>query len=658
MADDRPPLESFVQRPPLESFVKPQDSTGAMGGASAGAGGFVGGIPIIGPALKTGSQYAAGGIRSLITGQPFSEELGKVREYAKRTEAEHPTAETVGEVGGGIYGMGVAGAAAPAAMGMSGTLPQMMGRGAVSGAGIGAVDALARGQDPTTQGAIGAAGGVAGPLVGKGVSAVAAPVMRTLKGGVDPAGEASRRVAGALKSDAGKGLGASEVAAAKKAGQPAMVMDVGDETTRALARSAANVSPEARSIITKPIEQRFEQQGERLNNWLGTTFHYPNAQAQEAALDKVAKEVNRPAYQRAYEKGSEGMWSPKLEQIASSDSGAAAMQAAIRAAKDEAIVSGYGAMRPNITFTPDGRIQFTKGAKGVPTYPDLQFWDLTRRQLSDAANAAARSGRDSEARRLGTLATDLNKELDRLVPDYKKARQGAAKFFNAENALEAGQAAVTSKMKNREISEGLAKMSPLERQLFQDGYVDRLMQTIRESPDRRDVAGRLLNSEAARERLELAVGPDRAQEFTSFVNIENIMDFARDALKNSTSVRQLFELGLAGSVATGYDKFTGTPIYSPETIINAALTYGAARGHRMVDQRVAVQIAKMLTSQDPQQLQRALTIVASNPGMKSALENADAAITATIIRGSVPAVLRQEPKQQEQPQPQYGGPQQ
>ena len=69
-----------------------------------------------------------------------------------------------------------------------------------------------------------------------------------------------------------------------------------------------------------------------------------------------------------------------------------------------------------------------------------------RGEVSDAAQRAGRG--TEEARRLNIFSNELNRELDRLVPAYRDARQGAARFFGAENAVAAGEKAVASKMAN------------------------------------------------------------------------------------------------------------------------------------------------------------------------------------------------------------------
>lgn len=581
--------------------------TGSTGTINALAGGAIEGVPILGPLVKTGAERAAAGIRSVMQGTPYSDELKAVQDYAAAAKTQHPVANISGQVAGGIGSLGGLGMTATGArlLGMTGSLPQMIGRGAASGAAINAVDAAIRGNEPVGAAALGGAVGAAAPVVGHVAGAVAAPIATTVRGFLNPTAEATRRVAGAVQRDVAagsSGLTQPEFTAARAAGSPVNIMDLGGETTRALARSAANTSPEGRAILDRTINDRFEGQSNRLADWLRSTFNYPDAVAQQAALENTSRTVNRQAYRQAYDEGAAGLWSPELERLAGSNAVSTAMQNAAKSAKDEAIVSGYGAMNPRITFTEDGRIQFTRGPNGVPTYPDLQYWDLVRRELSDAAQRAGRG--TSEARRLNTFASALNTELDRLVPSYRQARQGASSFFGAENALEAGQNFVTSKVGNAEARAALARMSPLERQLFQDGFVDRFVQQVRESPDRRSILNQIAASPAARERLSIALGPGRARELTNLLRTESQMDLARGAVQgNSTTARQLAELGLAGGA---YTAGTGGNILNPDptALASAALVYGAARGRHAINSNVSREVARLLTSQNTGLLSR------------------------------------------------------
>lgn len=596
---------------------------------------FAEGVPIIGGLLNKANAATYAAVAPLAPGDTtvshadtwrkrYDENLERENKRDTQFEEQHPVASTVAGVAGGVAStLPLAATAAGASvLGLGGkTLSAQMLRGAASGAGINAADALVRGGNPLIAGGVGALAGGAAEPVARLAGAVVEPVINTVRGIFNPGEEASRRVAGAASRNLAAGttgLTPPEFVDAKKAGQPVTLMEMGGDPTRALARSAANTSPEGRGVLDKTINQRFESQTSRLTDWLRTTFHFPNAVAQQEAIEQAGKTANNAAYKKAFQEGSTGIWNPELEQLAGSDVVAAAMKRAASAAKDEAIISGYGAMNPRVTFTQDGRIQFAKGPSGVPTYPDLQFWDLTRRELSDAAAKAVRDA-PSEGRRLTAFAKAMNAALDKAVPTYAEARSGAARFFGAENALEAGQSFVTSKMANEEGRRALEKMSPLEKRLFQDGFVDAFVQRVREGGDRRSIMNTVATSDAARERLAIALGPDKASELEAMLHVEGVMDLARNAVQGgSTTARQLVELGLAGGA---YTYGTGGNVLNPDSqaIMNAALVYGATRGHNVIDTRVAEQVARQLSSNDPKFIVAGLKTIASSQNLLNSL---------------------------------------
>lgn len=566
----------------------------------------------------------------------------KDQEGADKSFAEaHPVADTMAEIAGGVAATGAAAGTATGArlLGLEGnSLGQLMGRGAASGAVIGGADAAIRGDNPISAGAVGGVVGGAAPGIGRLVNAaVAQPIASALRGIRDPAAEASRRVAGAIDQDirsGSRGLTLQEMVDAGHEGTPVSLMDAGGETTRALTRSAANTSSEGRYHLNRVVDDRFESQAPRLAEWLRQTFHYPNADQQQQALDQVQRTVNRANYARSIREGDREIISPELERLMGSPAVVEAMQKASRSGKDRAITQGFGAFNTGVTVE-NGTVNFRRGPNGVPTYPNLAFWDATKRELDDAARSAARAGRNSEAGTVGDLARSLRTELDQHVPSYQAARAGAAHFFGAEDALEAGQNFVGASQKFGipAARRQLADMSPQERQLFQDGYVSRLVQKIEQTGDRRTVLNRIMNSPAAREEINVAIGPQRARELEGRLRVEGIMDLARPALQgNSTTARQLVELGLAGGA--NYAEGGGHFDTDPQALMHAALVYGAARGHRAIDERVSREVARLLASNNIGQLQRGLRILTRNQNLMGAIRNADAALASIGARGA------------------------
>lgn len=556
------------------------------------------------------------------------------RERGLNTEAEtqHPVASTVGGIGGAMaLPLGVAAQGA--------TLPARMGIGAATGAAIGGASGAGEGTTPldrtsraiTGVGVGGALGGVAPAAIEgivRGGRAIATPIANAVRGVRDVDSEAARRVVGALQRDQGIDPGAvgrltpNEFAASVQSGGPANIMDLGGETTRALARSAANTSPEGRAVLNRGINDRFEGQTARVTGWLRNSFHFPDADAQREAIQQTARTVNRARYAQAYREGDRSIISPELERLLGSPAVVQAMRRASVSGRDRSITQGYGAFNPGVTIEND-IVRFNRGPTGAPSYPNLAFWDATKRELDDAANAAARAGRNGEAGVLADLARTLRGELDAQVPAYGQARAGAAHFFGAQDALEAGQNFVARNMRSPDARRALAQMSPTERQLFQDGFVSRYIETLNQAGDRRSILNKIAESPAAREKLNIALGRERAEELEAGLRVEGIMDLARNAVQgNSTTARQLAELGLAGGT---YTVGTGGNVLSPSpsALFNAALVYGAARGKGVINERLSRRVAEMLASNDPQILLRGIRTVTRSQNLFNSLRAAD-----------------------------------
>jgi hypothetical protein len=398
-------------------------------------------------------------------------------------------------------------------------------------------------------------------------------------------------------------------------GGPATVMDLGGETTRAVARSAANVSPEGRAVLNQTINDRFEGQTPRITDWLRETFHYPDAEAQAKALQETAKTVNKPAYGKAYAEGSNLPWNDTLEQITQAPEVQNAIRKAMVNAKSEAAKMGFTPPKNPFAFDESGRLRLMAGADGSSMTPNLQFWDIVKRNLD-------RGDRNSQ-----DWARILRDHLDELVPSYQKARAGAAHFFGANDALEAGQNFVGRNMTAGEARAALSKMSDTERQLFQDGFVSKYVDTLNQVGDRRSVLNKIAESPAAREKLNIALGPEKAAQLEAKLRVEGIMDFARKAVTgNSTTVRQLTELGLAGTGA-GIGGYASSgdinPLGSPGAIISGLLTLGVAKGKSKIDSSVARKIADLLVSRNPTDLKRGADIIAKSPRLMESLRGAD-----------------------------------
>lgn len=617
-------------------------------------------------------------------GERYTENLGRENVKDMSFAKEHPLANTTAEVTGGIASTAPLAATAWGArlLGLTGkTLPQAITRGAASSGAISAADALARGEDPIASAGIGTAVGAGAPVVGRVLSTVAAPVTTALRGIISPADEAARRVASGVSRDvrAGTaGLTEPELLAAQQAGSPVTLMDTGGETTRALARSAANTSPEGFATLNKAINDRYQGQGGRIAQEFQSGMHYPTDASREAAITHVANNEVGPKYMAALKETaatqlyptSEVRKLPGFEKYPNKFSApheallddlseltqAPTVQQAIRLAntnmrnwgirdqlamRDALPANASPALRNFLSTPPkpffkvvDGKtvmnpVESASGSS-IKNLPTLQYWDYIKRALDQIGTPESRA-----------YAKTLRNNLDEIIPAYKTARDSAqpVKFFQgAGDAHEAGMNFFRrgDKFDSADTQKALANMSDTQKKLFQDGYSQAYVDFIEKHPNRRNLLNEINKSPAATRELETALGAQRARDLEAKLRVEHIMDASRGAVQgNSTTARQLMQLGLAGGV---YGIEGGGLNLDPNAMMHAALIYGAARGKNAVDTRVARQVAELLTSADPAKLKLGMQLLGQKPAMMNGIRQFDAALASVVGRGSLPAL--------------------
>ncbi|MDE3179296.1 MAG: hypothetical protein KGM47_06505, partial [Acidobacteriota bacterium] len=394
------------------------------------------------------------------------------RQAVREAQAFHPTAYTFGEVGGSLPTM----AAMPETGIVRGAgLASRLARGAEIGAEYGGLSGAGEGDDlgqRIENAGSGVLGGGAGGLAGAGAGEVLSaagnrfvgPVVRTVRGWMDPEAEAERRVASAISRDTemiaagkAKGLTPAEWIAARNAGEPVTLADLGAGNMQALLRSAANTSPEGRAMLEQVIQDRFLNQGERVAADVRNLVA-GGANAGKSADQLVAEyEAGRaPVYRKAFSQpAAQSMFDESLEQIAQ----APVVQQAIRMAnitgRNEAAKLGLTPMRESpFAFDQAGRLSL----RDPDVTPNLQYWDAVKKNLDQL-------GPEGQA-----WARTLRDHLDSIVPEYGKARGFAANFFGERDALQAGRTLAGKRVDPDVIKQAMRQMSPQEQDLFREGY--------------------------------------------------------------------------------------------------------------------------------------------------------------------------------------------
>lgn len=649
------PDNAAAARPDLESAMyRDADNAGRFweftNGMNLGFGDELSGLVAGGLSFAQGEGFDKG----------YDEKVAAIRQTRAGYQERRPVESALVGVGGALATMPVAGpiniARAPAAVSrmapVGAKVANALARGGAStvnagatgaayGAAYGAGNAeggLAERLNAAADGGmVGAALGVGGnAAIGAGKVAARTAFgrpLQALQSATRPGRVADRQVANAIRDDAAM-LGESSqeavqrVADQQRQGIPMTALDIG-ESTRDLGRAAANVSPQGRDVLNQTVSRRNETQADRVIENITRFAPGVNAPQTRQRLEEAARNANRPAYDRAYADGSRGIWNPQIEGLTVSPDIQAAIRDATRIGANEAARRGQRPPRNPFQANPDGTIN------PIPNvHPTLEFWDHVKRSLDGQIGTHTRAGNREYAGQLTALKNQLVGALDQAVPSYRQARQGAASFFGADNALDAGAAFVRRTGDNEGAREAIARMSPAERRLFGEGFATQMIDDIRNIPDRYTVINKIFQSPAARERFEIALGPQATGAMEAHLRLESVLDMGRMAVTgNSTTARQqLAAQALLGGTAGAV--INGDPL-DPSNLIYMALSVGIGRGAQNLtsraDQQMARRVAEMLASNDPQVVQDALRRVSRSPRLMQGLRTGHAYVSRALM---------------------------
>lgn len=586
------------------------DLAGATAATLAGA---VEGIPVVGPFIQNASDALVGAGATLMGGD-YDQTVEGLRTRRQQLQDANPIADIAGQLAGGVGAFGAASkvAGGAAALGLEGNLGQRVLNSAVSSGGISAADAMVRDGDVLQAAGIGAGVGAAIPVVGAiagGVTrAIGNKVRPTVQSVLDPAEEASRQAGVAFRRDLASApesvVNSTDEAVARQAGIPLTNADRGGETVRALTRSVANQSPEARGAIQKVADDRFVGQGSRATEFIRRlTGGNADDLGYQQAIKDTARKVNEPRYRAAYnDPKAAAVWTPQIRQLMQSPRFLNAIRQAESRGADKAAISGYRAVKNPFDFRTDGSIGLKVNADGSRALPSLEFWNQVKRNIDGQIDQATRGAKPDR-----TLVADLTQiknilvsTLDDTVPAYGVARKGAASFFGAEDALDAGRQFANSMRAVPEAKRAFAQFSAAERKAFQTGYASELIDKITATRDRSNVVDQVFGNQSRREMIQLVFGPAKAKELEAYVRVEALADRLRGAMGNSTTARQLMELGIGGGAGFALSgDWQGA-------LTGAALARGSRYAGEKVNARVMEHLGRLLTSQDPAALQKAV----------------------------------------------------
>lgn len=511
--------ERHAQKTPVRSFI-----------ASA-----LKGVPFVGEYLDEGIAAA--------TGNP--EDAEQVRAMQSSAEKRNPTGTMVAQGATGIAAtLPFAGPALQglARLPMAGRVAAGIGIGAPLGAVEGGISGYGSGVDPESRGANAQTGAMIGAgvggLVGGAAPMVEAGVRRTVGPMIDrfTVGQQARQhglsrpsyqiLTRAMDADGSlTGQGRQNIA---RAGPDAMLADSGPNS-RAILDTAVQRSGRAGNIARDAIEQRATRARGNVEQALDSTlgpipapgrlgYSQGTNQAYDAARAATINTVD-PRYQEI-----QGLLQNRVP------------IEAINEANDQLRIDGL----PRIDFkkNPDGTVT-------LYSVPDTTAIDYIARGLGASAQktdtAGAMGGQTPRGRAMRELQMEIRNRLRGLNPDYGQALDSASTEIGQREAREFGTTMLRASVSRADAAEMIQRMPQVERQRVAEGVrqaIDDTLANVRQAMTdtnmdaREAMAGlRELSSRQAREKIEMIIGPVRAE------GLFRQMDRAAAALELRAGVR-------------------------------------------------------------------------------------------------------------------------
>jgi hypothetical protein len=263
----------------------------------------------------------------------------------------------------------------------------------------------------------------------------------------------------------------------------------------------------------------------------------------------------RPLYIQALQEGDKEIWSDELGRLAGSPAVQSAMHAAVTGWQDSAIADGYGALNPRALgggVHGGGLLDIPTGK--VPAFPNLQFWDYTKKALDSAVRAELKEGKLTErGKTLAQLAQQLRGALDdpKLgLSTYRAARQAWAGPTKYLDAIEEGRGILSRTEGSEEMAARFSNLSEPEQEAYRIGAISALRARMGNDAAKLADFTKLVRSPEMRAKISAIMPtPEAAERWINSLEYEiRASELTGQALKGSPTARRMAQQADADTI--------------------------------------------------------------------------------------------------------------
>jgi uncharacterized protein (DUF1778 family) len=389
-------------------------------------------------------------------------------------------------------------------------------------------------------------------------------------------------------------------------------MDV-TPSTKTLGEAVVTVPGAGRKVLGQALEDRLEGGrdvvGQRVVKDLAKGKDYVASEA--SLLGKLRANADN-LYETAYAHGA--VDDPRIMKVLEDDTFKSAFKEAQRIAGKEARAAELRGEDPSKFILKDIYDLDEAGELiKVGKVPDVRTLDYIKRgidALIDKGYKGEGMGK-AEANALKDLRKAYIGAIDENVPDYAAARAKYAGDMEVLDALRLGREEyMTPKTLPEQAKKLVAGMSEGERDALRTGATQAILSKIQDAPQQINAAQRIIGAPATRKRLEaLFDNPQEYEIFEAALKRESeLFRNAQDVVRGSRTqpkAEAVKDLKSGSGVLDIAGETVDIAMGTPGSVVGRVLKYLQAR--TSLDEKSASEIAKMLKSSTPQEIDDTLS---------------------------------------------------
>lgn len=283
--------------------------------------------------------------------------------------------------------------------------------------------------------------------------------------------------------------------------------------------------------------------------------------------------------------------------------------------------------------------------------PDVRTLHTIKRALDEEITSLYKAGDGDRADNLRETRSQILDRLDKIVPDYRKARKLYAGDLEIRDALQFGRQ--SGPLAPEEFARKFTKYSPGEQEAAKTGLVQNIMDGFGKAATNRNFAKNVVSNDNLMGKLQLAMKPEEFRVFKAALKREAELfgQASRVAQGSATFQRQVAKADVDEMIEQNTDSALELFLNpTPGGLVRAAASAMRRMRNANMSKATFGELSKALSAASPDELAAVFSRIDERlPGIQKNLAEQEAKATRAAVAGALAQAPSPEEEMPEQP---------